>query len=467
MNKKSIVLIILALASITPLHAQRMSLSDYFRLPKRNLLQDENDALKASLDSLQYVVDSLREASAKARNAVAEEKTVTHEPKNYTAAQTDSLLHLWYNANRNLNFQSIEEYDMDVEHFTSNVPDEVMIQRLADMKAFFTLPFNETVKNYMILYSEKMHSSMERALGVSQYYFPIFEETFARYDIPLELKYMAIIESMLNPTARSRAGAYGMWQFMYQTARSYGLQIDSYVDERLDVEKAADAAARYLRDAYMVFGDWTLAISSYNCGTGNVAKAIHRAGEKRDFWSIYPYLPRETRGYVPAFVGAMYAFTYAKEYGLKPMDVGMPAQVDTFEIRRKLHFTQISDVVGVPESELRQFNPKYIHDIIPGTDREPCILNLPYKWTTPFMEADQDSLYLHKYNELLNEDVLKDVEKKAEKSSSPSSISYKVKSGDYLGKIASRYGVTVAQLKKWNNLKSDNIRPGQTLRIYR
>ncbi|MBQ0127933.1 MAG: transglycosylase SLT domain-containing protein [Bacteroidales bacterium] len=465
--KKTLALIVLAFAAFSQSNAQRMSLSEYFRLPNRGVLRSENDALKASLDSLQFVLDSLRAEALKAHQNDDADKSAIDEPKNYTAAQTDSLLHLWYKANRDLDFQSIEDYDMDVEHFTSNVPDEVMIQRLADMKAFFSLPFNETVKNYMILYSEKMHSGMERVLGVSKFYFPIFEETFAKYDIPLELKYMAIIESMLNPTATSRAGARGMWQFMYQTARSYGLCIDSYVDERLDVVKAVDAAARYLRDAYRVFGDWTLAISSYNCGTGNVAKAIHRAGEKRDFWSIYPYLPRETRGYVPAFVGAMYAFTYAREYGIRPMDVGMPAQLDTFEIRRKLHFTQISDVVGVPEDDLRQFNPKYIHDIVPGTDREPCILNLPYKWTAPFMEADQDSLYLHKAGELLCEEVLKDVEKKASAAPSSGSITYKVKSGDYLGRIASKYGVSVAQMKKWNNLKSDNIRPGQVLKIYK
>lgn len=462
--KKTIALLVLALAAFTPLNAQRMNLSDYFRLPPRNQLHNENEQLKVTLDSLQHVVDSLKELPLLA-NDQSEEDHVIPEPKNLTAAQTDSLLRIWMQVNRNLDFKSIEEYDMDVEHFTSNVPDEVMIQRLADMKCFFTLPFNETVKNYMILYSERMHSGMERVLGTSKYYFPIFEAALAKYDLPLELKYMSIIESMLNPTATSRAGARGIWQFMYYTAKSYGLEIDSYVDERLDVEKAADAAARYLRDAYMVFGDWSLAISSYNCGTGNVAKAIHRAGEKTDFWSIYPYLPRETRGYVPAFVGALYAFTYAKEYGLKPMDVGMPAQVDTFEIHRKLHFTQIHDVVGVPESELRQFNPKYIHDIIPGTDREPCILNLPYKYTTAFLEADQDSLYLHRFNELLNEDVLKDVAKKAATASSSSRVTYKVKSGDSLGKIASKYHVTVSQLKKWNNLKSDVIRPGQVLHI--
>lgn len=464
--KKTLTLVLSLLTMVLPLNAQRMNLIDYFKLPKRDLLQNENNLLKAELDSLQYVLDSLRYAAEHPVTDKEEKKADVPQTIQYTASQTDSLIHLWYQANKMADFETVSEYDMDVEHFTSNVSDSVMIQRLADMNAFFTLPFNETVKNYMILYSEKMPTRMAVALGKSLYYFPIFEEVFTKYGIPVELKYMAIIESMLNPTATSRAGARGMWQFMYNTARSYGLSIDSYIDERLDVEKAVDAAARYMRDAYRVFGDWTLAISSYNCGTGNVAKAIHRAGEKRDFWSIYPYLPRETRGYVPAFVGAMYAMTYAREYGIQPKDVGMPAQMDTFEIRRKLHFTQISDVVGVPMDELRQFNPKYTHDIIPGTDKVPCVLNLPYNWSTPFMEADQDSLYLHKSKELLSDDVLKDIEKRSD-SAPAGRISYKVKSGDYLGRIASKYGVSVAQLKKWNNLRSDNIRPGQILHIYK
>ena len=464
--KKTLTLVLSLLTMVLPLNAQRMNLIDYFKLPKRDLLQNENNLLKAELDSLQYVLDSLRYAAEHPVTDKEEKKADVPQTIQYTASQTDSLIHLWYQANKMADFETVSEYDMDVEHFTSNVSDSVMIQRLADMNAFFTLPFNETVKNYMILYSEKMPTRMAVALGKSLYYFPIFEEVFTKYGIPVELKYMAIIESMLNPTATSRAGARGMWQFMYNTARSYGLSIDSYIDERLDVEKAVDAAARYMRDAYRVFGDWTLAISSYNCGTGNVAKAIHRAGEKRDFWSIYPYLPRETRGYVPAFVGAMYAMTYAREYGIQPKDVGMPAQMDTFEIRRKLHFTQISDVVGVPMDELRQFNPKYTHDIIPGTDKVPCVLNLPYNWSTPFMEADQDSLYLHKSKELLSDDVLKDLEKRSD-SAQAGRISYKVKSGDYLGRIASKYGVSVAQLKKWNNLRSDNIRPGQILHIYK
>ena len=218
---------------------------------------------------------------------------------------------------------------------------------------------------------------------------------------------MAIIESILNPVATSRAGARGSWQFIYTTVRSYGLEINSFVDERLDVEKAVDAAARYLRDAYRIFGDWSLAISSYNCGAGNVSKAIRRADGRRDFWSIYPYLPRETRGYVPAFVGAMYAMTYYREYGIVPQNVGMPAQTDTFHINRNLHFGQINAVVGVPMEDLQNLNPQYIHDIIPGNDH-PYVLKLPYNWTGPFLDANQDSLYTYKADSLMNVKVLRD-----------------------------------------------------------
>ena len=231
--------------------------------------------------------------------------------------------------------------------FTTDVPDSVLIQRLLQMNSFISLPYNETVKNYMILYSEKMPRKMGELLGLSEYYMPIFEETFRRYDLPLELKYVAIIESALNPRAQSRVGATGMWQFMYRTALNYGLRIDSYVDERMDPVASADAAARYFRDAYRIFGDWALAISSYNCGSGNVNKAIKRAGGRRDFWSIYDYLPRETRGYVPAMVGAMYAFRYAKEYGLSPEPVPVPTYVDTFHIHRNLHLGQVSEMLGL------------------------------------------------------------------------------------------------------------------------
>ena len=472
--KKTLTLIILLTGLTLTSYAQTRIASPFNRKPTRKALESENGQLKASLDSLQEVIDALREREAEEEEVLAVFEGNEGSTLEYTAEVSDSLLHLWYKNTFSGDFDDpVSDYNMDSVRFSSNVSDEEMIRRLTAMNSFIQLPFNDNVKNYIILYSERMPSKMGRVMGLSTYYFPMFEEVLNRYGLPLELKYMAIIESMLNPVATSRAGAKGIWQFMYNTARSYGLEINSFVDERMDVEKAMDAAARYLRDSYKVFGDWSLAISSYNCGAGNVSKAIKRAGGNRDFWSIYPYLPRETRGYVPAFVAAMYAMTYYREYGIVPQNVGMPAQTDTFEIRRNLHFDQINHVVGIPVEDLENLNPQYFHDIIPGAEK-PYVLKLPYTWTNAFLDADKDSLYAYQADSLFSQKVLKEVTssrsssaKKSSSSSSASSrVAYKVKSGDYLGKIASRYGVTVNQIKSWNNLKSTNIRAGQILYIY-
>lgn len=426
-------------------------------------MNKELESMRFTIDSLQNLVDSLMERKYIEDEevlAVLEGNEDESDPIQYSQEVTDSLLHEWY-SNVYANSSDVD-YDMDSVSFSSNVPDSEMISRLKAMNSFITLPFNETVKNYMILYSEKMPEKMSRVLGLSQYYFPIFEEALAKYNLPYELKYMSVIESMLNARATSRAGARGMWQFMYNTGRSYGLEINSFVDERLDVEKAADAAARYLADAYKVFGDWALAISSYNCGAGNVSKAIRRAGGARDFWSIYPFLPRETRGYMPAFVGAMYAMTYYREYGLVPMNVGMPAQTDTIHVTQNLHFKQLNEAVGIPIEDIRDLNPQYTHDIVPGNTK-PYALNLSYKWTNALLDIGIDSVYRFKADSLLSEKVIKDVQSAA----TQQRIAYRVKSGDYLGKIAQKYGVSVSKLKSWNNLKSNNIRVGQVLYIYK
>lgn len=435
-------------------------------LRTRAKLQKENAELRSRVDSLIRELEAFRLEQAAADSLAAEmlrilEETVAEdEPaEEYSPEMTDSLLSLWYVHRQLEATKELTEYDMDSVRFTSDVPDSVLIQRLEKMNSCITLPFNETVKNYMVLYSEKMPTKMGHILGLSTYYMPIFEDIFNRYGLPQELKALAIVESALNPTAVSRAGAKGMWQFMYNTAKTYGLRIDSYVDERLDVEKAADAAARYLLEAYNIFGDWCLAISSYNCGSGNVNKAIRRAG-KNDFWSIYPYLPRETRGYMPAFVGALYAMTYYKEYGIVPEHVQMPAHTDTFEIRRNLNFSQISDVIGIPGEELQNLNPQYIREIIPGNEGM-CVLKLPYNYTNAFID-NQDSLYTHKSSVMASGKILE-----GPSEGSGERIAYKVKSGDYLGRIASRYGVTVKQLQQWNNLRGTNLRIGQTLYIYR
>lgn len=433
----------------------------------------ENQELSNEVDSLRRLLKEYENA-ARISDSIAAERTrkavksslrgQLPAPEEYSPEVTDSLLNLWYihkNVNKN---KEGSGYNMDTVRFRSDVPDSVFHRRLVDMNSSISLPYNETVRNYIILYSEKMPTKMSGMLGLASYYMPIFEETFAKYDIPEELKYMAVIESALNPVAVSRAGAKGMWQFMYQTAKSYGLTINSYVDERLDPVKSADAAARYLRDAYRIFGDWSLAISSYNCGSGNVNKAIRRCGGSKDFWAIYDYLPRETRGYVPAFVGAMYAFNYYKEHGITHAPVQMPVHVDTFVIRKNLHFRQISELTGVTVDELRNLNPQYYHDIIPGKDK-PYVLRLPYQYTGAFVEHE-DSVYKYKADELFNPLTLENI-RQGSTEYEQSRIYYKVKSGDYLGRIASKYRVTVTQLKKWNNLKSNNLRIGQKLVIYR
>ena len=432
-------------------------------------LKKENTDLRTTIDSLKAEIEKYRMELQRTDSMTNEllkyyEKEENQQSREviipeYTTEVSDSLLDLWY-THKLVSEDSMASIDIDSVKFQSNVPDSVYIARITDMNSFITLPYNDIVKNYIIKYSEKMPATMGRILGLCNYYMPIFQEIFNKYDMPEELKAMAVIESAMNPLAVSRVGAKGMWQFMYQTAKIYGLHIDSFVDERLDPVKSADAAARYLQDAYEIFGDWNLAIASYNCGAGNVKKAIRRSGS-RAFWDIWPFLPRETRGYVPAFVGALYAMNYYKEHGIKPEAVQMPAHVDTFRINKMLHFKQVSELTGAPLEELKNLNPQYRHEIIPGNERE-YILRLPYRYTNAFIDHE-DSLYRYKADIHFNPTTIK----KIKDGGDGELISYKVKSGDYLGKIAEKHRVSVNQIKKWNNLKSNNIRVGQRLIIYR
>lgn len=434
----------------------------------RKSLEKKNADLKARMDSLKkeieryrcelHIADSINSEMIAMYEGNSESDETSISPEDYTAEVSDSLLNIWYLHKKTT---VDEEFDMDSVQFQSNVPDSVYIDRIRRMNSFISLPYNDIVKNYIILYSEKMGARFENMLGLCSYYMPVFQETLNRYDLPEELKAMAIIESALNPLAVSRAGAKGMWQFMYSTAKMYGLHIDSFVDERLDPIKSADAAARYLKDAYNIFGDWNLAIASYNCGAGNVNRAIRRSGGSRAFWDIWPYLPRETRGYVPAFVGALYAMNYYKEHGMRPAAVEIPAHVDTFKINKMLHLKQVTELVGVPLEVLKNLNPQYKHDIVPGNERE-YILRIPYNYTNAFIDCE-DSLYRHKADIYFNPSAIK----KIKDGGDGERIVYRVKSGDYLGKIASRYRVSVNQIKRWNNLRSNNIRIGQRLVIYR
>ncbi len=433
----------------------------------KNKIKEENRLLKEKLDSMQQELNRYQAELHSADSIACElmeiyglnqaNDTTILRPEDYTQEVSDSLLNIWY---AHKMADDGEEFDMDSIKFESNVPDEVYIERLKKMNSFISLPYNDIVKNYIILYSEKMPEKMSHILGLCRYYMPIFEQIFNKYDIPEELKAMAVIESAMNHQAVSRAGAKGMWQFMYSTAKMYGLQIDSFVDERLDPVKSAEAAAQYLLDAYEIFGDWNLAIASYNCGAGNVNRAIRRSGGSRSFWDIWPYLPRETRGYGPAFVGALYAMTYYKEHGIKPVAVEMPIAVDTFKITKQLHLRQVADLTGAPIDELKNLNPQYRHEIIPGGKE--YILRIPYNYTNAFIDQE-DSVYRHKVDFYFNPVTIK----KIKDGGDGERIVYRVKSGDYLGRIASRHRCTVNQIKRWNNLKSNNIRVGQRLIIYR
>ena len=427
----------------------------------RSELVRENARYREIVDSLKAEIESLNLEMVQKDSLTTEIMEIYEENDTiiYSNELTDSLLNLWY-IHKAVGDENAGAYDMDTVHFESDVPDSVYIRRIRNMNSFITLPYNNIVKNYIVLYSEKMPERIGKIIGLSRYYMPIFEEILDRYDLPEELKAMAIIESSLNPTAVSRAGAKGMWQFMYSTAKLYGLTINSFVDERLDPVASAEAAARYLKDSYRIFGDWNLAIASYNCGAGNVNRAIRRSGGKRAFWDIYPYLPRETRGYVPAFVGALYTMKYYKEQGIEPEPVAIPAAVDTFKINRMLHFNQVSELVGVPVEELKNLNPQYRHGIIPGNERE-YILRIPYSYVNDFIEVE-DSLYAYKADEFFNPVTIK----KIKDGGDGQRIVYRVRSGDVLGKIALRYRVTVSQIKRWNNLRGNMIRVGQRLVIY-
>lgn len=447
------------------------SVENASRIPKKKSeLVKENLNLKMELDSLKAELARIRDEMNEMDSLSLEIMDIYDEnedksaaglnPEDYNAEVSDSLLNIWY-LQQKVSETWDDEYDMDTVKFASNVPDSVYIERIKAMNSFIDLPYNNIVRNYIVLYSEKMNERMGQVLGLCSYYMPIIEEIFDKHDIPLELKAMAVIESAMNPSAVSRAGAKGMWQFMYSTAKIYGLDINSFVDERLDPVESAHAAAEYMKDAYNIFGDWNLAIASYNCGAGNVNRAIRRSGGKRAFWDIYPYLPRETRGYVPAFVGALYTMTYYKEHGIVPKAIEMPVHVDTFKINKMLHFKQVSELVGVSMDELKKLNPQYKHEIIPGNEKE-YILRIPYNYTNAFIDHE-DSLYTYKSSEYFNPVVLK----KIKDGGDGERIVHRVRSGEVLGKIALRYRVTVSQIKRWNNLRSDNIRIGQRLVIYR
>ncbi len=342
-------------------------------------------------------------------------------------------------------------------------PDSVYTARMEFLNSQtpMDLTYNSTVRRYIDLYAAKRRNQVMRMLGTAQYYFPMFEAMLDKYNMPLELKYLAIIESALNPKATSRAGAKGLWQFMYSTGKMYGLKSSSYVEDRYDPIKATDAACRFMTDLYKIYGDWNLVLAAYNSGPGNVNKAIRRSGGKRDYWHLRPYLPRETAGYVPAFIAANYVMHYAKEHNLNPEPYYYAShRTDTVEVKEMITFDLISEHTNVSISELEMLNPAYRYNIVPKVKDRHYFLVLPVAAHGMFVN-NEDTIY-----SLAKVEIAEKESSLPEYTDGQQRHIHRVKSGENLGLIAKKYRVRVSDIKRWNHLKGDMIRVGQKLVIY-
>ena len=341
--------------------------------------------------------------------------------------------------------------------------EELVKNRLAylDARTPLSLTYNDMVMRYIDVYVYKRREQMSRMLGLSKLYFPLFEEVLDQYNLPLELKYLAVVESALNPLAKSRVGATGLWQFMYATGKIYNLKVSSYVDERSDPLKSTHAACQYFTKLYEIFGDWNLVLAAYNSGPGNVNKAIRRAGGNRDYWQIMNFLPKETRGYVPAFIAANYAMHYSEEYmiALTPVKYEF-FDLDTVHVSKMMSFGQVAQLVGMEEGDIAFLNPSFKMNIVPEIEGSRFVLFFPRNKVGVFVH-NQDSI--HKYAAIQFASMPKPAPEYVTVSDK---IVYKVRSGDYLGTIARKHGCTVSEIMKWNNLKSTNIRVGQSLTIH-
>ena len=385
--------------------------------------------------------------------------------------ELDSLLNLYMSKN-----YLDEDNDCRMKDVNPVFEKEVFLERLKRIPSIIEMPYNEVVQKFIDRYSGRLRHSVSYMLGASNFYMPIFEEALETYGLPLELKYLPVIESALNPKAVSRVGATGLWQFMLATGKRYGLEVNTLVDERRDPIKASYAAANYLSDLYKVFGDWNLVIAAYNCGPDQINKAIHRSKGSKDYWQIYPYLPKETRGYVPAFIAANYIMTYYCEHNICPMTTRLPAKTDTVMVGRNVHLEQIASVCNIDIEQLRTLNPAYRRDIVPGATKLSAV-RLPQTEVGKFIDLE-DSIYAYNAEVLFSKrttvEVNDDVPTYTRKSSSKRSRkkartsrgrSVTVKSGQTLSEIAKRNGTTVSKLRRLNGIKGSNIRAGKKLRV--
>ncbi len=343
------------------------------------------------------------------------------------------------------------------------VPDSVIKKRLAILNAQtpIELTYNKEVKSFINLYANKRRLLTEKVLGLSEIYFPMIEEILDRYDMPLELKYLAVVESALNPRAGSNKGAKGLWQFMYGTGKVYGLKVTSMVDDRYDPYKSTVAACEHLQDLYDIYGDWSLAMAAYNSGAGNVNRALRRSGGVKNYWAVWPFLPRETRGYVPAFIAVAYIMNYPAEHHLYPMRPNMFFyDIDTVHVSDVLAFDQLHEMLHIPMEQIKFLNPQYKKNIIPAVNGKQYILRLPRRYTADFIN-NEDSLYMYKTVRGIEHDKLMAAVKKAGNRNI-----HIVRSGESLGLIAKKYHVYVSQIKRWNHLRNNTIYPGQKLVLF-
>jgi len=368
----------------------------------------------------------------------------------------------------------------DMENINPQVSDSVIIDRLQRMPTVMEMPFNEVVRKYIDLYTGNLRERVAYMVSAANFYMPIFEEALEAYGLPIELKYLPIIESALDPNATSRAGAAGLWQFMVGTGKLYGLENNSLIDERRDPIKSTWAAVRYLKDLYNIYNDWTLVIAAYNTGPGNINKAISRAGGKKDYWEIYNYLRKETQGYVPSFIAANYVMTYYCKHNICPKEATLPVASDTIQVNNRIHLQQIAEVCGIELSALKSLNPQYKQNIIPG-DTKLQTLRLPQNYVTAFIEQ-QDSIMAYKSNQFFKNrrtaavPATRTTASRSSTSSRSSSTStaastsngptyHKIQRGETLGGIAQRYGTTVAKLRSLNGITGSNITAGKSLRV--
>ena len=398
---------------------------------------------------------------------------------NELACKVDSL---WLDELTILNLYNTITADIESVNIDSKVdyelPTALLKERLAamDAKSPFNIEYNQGLENIIKSFLKNRKKSFERLMGVSEYYFPLFEEALAKQNVPLEIKYLAVVESALNPRAISKMGATGLWQFMYHTGKQYGLNIDSYIDERSDPLKSSQAATQYMTNMYKMFGDWDLVLASYNSGPGNVSKAIRRSGGQKNYWNIRKNLPKETQGYVPAFLATMYIYEYHKEHGIVPERAAVKHfETDTIMIKQQMSFNQIRDLLDVPVAQLQLLNPSYKLNVIPFYKDEPHFLRLPRDKAAIFA-SNETQIYAYAQNELeKRERPFKTLRATAIRDSATASFDsnksskttyYKVKRGDNLATIAGKYDVSTAQLKKWNNLKGSSIAYGKSIKIF-